>query len=83
MVRLFTRKIVANVFLVSLVRVSNADGKHHILLDFISLKQPGIRVANADEGMKILIPASDWKKGTYFIQITQDKTVVRGTVVIQ
>ena len=32
---------------------------------------------------KLLINTSDWKKGSYFVQITQGKTVISGTVLIQ
>lgn len=34
-------------------------------------------------GSKILIQTTDWKQGTYFVQISQNKTIVRGTVVIK
>jgi len=32
---------------------------------------------------KLAINTIDWEKGTYFVKITQKKTVITGTVMIQ
>ncbi len=34
-------------------------------------------------GTKLLVTTTDWKKGTYFVRIQLDQTIIDGTVVIQ